>query len=80
MRIVTFPELLTRFGLTWTRVHVNRMIAAGLFPQKVHLSPGRVGWIESEIQAWIQERADARPAPAATAARNRGAADARPAA
>lgn len=66
-RIVAFPELDPRYGLPWSRVHVNRLIAAGKFPQKVHISAGRVGWLESEIEAWIKERADARHGPDATA-------------
>ncbi|MCW5699260.1 MAG: AlpA family phage regulatory protein [Rhodospirillales bacterium] len=62
LKIVSFSDLKDRFGLTWTRVHVNRLIKAGQFPQKVQISAGRVGWLESEIEAWLRARADERAA------------------
>jgi prophage regulatory protein len=30
-----------------------RLVAAGRFPRQRQLSPGRVGWLESEVAAWI---------------------------
>jgi prophage regulatory protein len=32
------------------------MIGRGEFPSPVQLSPGRVGWRESDIDAWIASR------------------------
>ena len=40
--------------------HVARLEAAGLFPKRVKLGNNRVGWIESEVLDWLQERIDAR--------------------
>lgn len=40
--------------------HIARLEAAGLFPKRVRLGAGRVGWVETEVDAWLQERIDAR--------------------
>ena len=40
--------------------HRSGLEKAGLFPKRVQLGPGRVGWVESEVQAWLQERIRAR--------------------
>lgn len=36
-----------------------RMERAGIFPRRRKLSANRVGWLRSEILAWIEERAEA---------------------
>ena len=33
-----------------------RMERRGEFPKRVRLSPGRVGWRQAEIEAWIRSR------------------------
>jgi prophage regulatory protein len=33
-----------------------RKVAAKEFPQPIQLGPNRVGWIESEVDAWIDAR------------------------
>ena len=38
------------------RSTVRRMIAASSFPRPYRLSPNRVGWLESEVLAWISSR------------------------
>lgn len=43
--------------------HIARLEAAGQFPKRVRLGPGRVGWIEEEVQAWLRERVSRRDAP-----------------
>jgi len=47
-----------RVGLS--RTTIWRLQRRGYFPLSVRLSPGRVGWLESEISAWLAERALAR--------------------
>lgn len=34
-----------------------RMERRGEFPKRVRLSPGRVGWHQADIEAWISSRA-----------------------
>lgn len=43
--------------------HIARLEAAGQFPKRVRLGPGRVGWVEEEVQAWLRERVSRRDAP-----------------
>jgi len=37
-----------------------RLTRRGDFPQPIRLSPGTVGWFDSEVLAWLSERAAAR--------------------
>ena len=43
--------------------HLARLEKAGQFPKRVTLGPNRVGWVESEVLDWLQERLDRREAP-----------------
>ncbi|MEM7241500.1 MAG: AlpA family phage regulatory protein [Pseudomonadota bacterium] len=36
--------------------HIVRFEKAGLFPKRVQLGPNRVGWVESEVLEWLEER------------------------
>ena len=36
--------------------HIARLEAAGKFPKRVQLGPGRVGWVEEEIEEWMRVR------------------------
>jgi prophage regulatory protein len=38
-------------------MHIYRLEKAGKFPRRVKISEARVGWIASEIEAYLQERA-----------------------
>ena len=40
--------------------HISRLEAAGNFPKRVKLGANRVGWVESEVLDWLQERLDRR--------------------
>jgi predicted DNA-binding transcriptional regulator AlpA len=51
---------LERRGIDYSRVELWRKERDGKFPKRVHLSPRKVRWIESEITAWIAERVAAR--------------------
>ncbi len=62
MRIISYPELRER-GIRYSRQHIDRLVAAGAFPQKIHIGHARIGWIESEVDQWLQAKADARDAP-----------------
>jgi len=37
-------------------VTIWRMEKAGQFPKRRQISPGRVGWLASEVEAWIESR------------------------
>ncbi len=53
-RILRLPEVMARTGLSRTTIYRWRL--AGRFPQPVRLGTRNVGWIESEIEAWLRER------------------------
>ncbi|WP_370278582.1 helix-turn-helix transcriptional regulator [Pontibacterium sp.] len=41
-------------GLSCSTIY--RMMDAGTFPKPIRLTPSRVGWKESDIQKWIEDR------------------------
>lgn len=57
-RIIRKRELHQRVG--YSDVHIWRLEKAGQFPKRIQLGPRAVGWLESEVDAWIQARADER--------------------
>lgn len=40
-------------------VTIWRMEKTGLFPKRRQLSPGRVAWLASEVDAWMESRKEA---------------------
>lgn len=42
--------------IPYSRVHVGRLEERGLFPKRTHLGAGRVAWLASEINTWIDEK------------------------
>jgi prophage regulatory protein len=51
-KILTYPELADH-GIRSSRRQVDRLEAAGNFPRRVQISPGRVGWLAEEIDAHV---------------------------
>lgn len=47
-------------GIIYSRNYIDRLIKEGRFPKPVYLSPRRRAFVESEVDAWIKERADKR--------------------
>jgi prophage regulatory protein len=62
MRLVSKKEL--RAIVLYSPAHIDRLEKAGLFPKRVSLGPGRVGWIESEVIEWLEHRIRMRDDPA----------------
>ena len=58
MRILSKKDL--RALVLYSPAHIDRLEKAGLFPKRVQLGPCRVGWVESEVLAWLEERIDKR--------------------
>ncbi|MGE4131903.1 MAG: helix-turn-helix transcriptional regulator [Bdellovibrionales bacterium] len=46
----------TRDKTNLSRSTRYRLEMRGEFPQRRQLSPGRVGWLESEVDAWLAAR------------------------
>ena len=54
MKIIDWKVLKTL--VPYSRQHIGRLERAGEFPKRVLLGACRIGWVEAEIDAWIQER------------------------
>ncbi len=53
-RFLRLPEVIARTGLS--RATIYARVAQGRFPCQVRIGARAVGWIEGEVEAWIQER------------------------
>jgi predicted DNA-binding transcriptional regulator AlpA len=60
-RYLTYPEL-RQYGVNYSRKHLIDLQRAGLFPQARQLSANRVGWVQSEIIAYLESRPVSRAA------------------
>jgi prophage regulatory protein len=58
-RILGWQDLRDR-GIDWTRQWTLVQEKRGTFPRRIRLGVNSVGWIESEIEAWIAARSAAR--------------------
>ena len=56
-KILRLPEVKNRTGLSRSTVYLR--ISEARFPTPVSLGGRAVGWLESEIEQWIQDRIDA---------------------
>ena len=54
LRILRLPDVLERVGLSDEQIGL--LERAGRFPRRVSPSPRTIGWIEHEIDFWIQQR------------------------
>lgn len=57
-RVLRLPEVITKTGLSRTTLYT--MSRAGQFPESISLGGKAMGWIEAEIDHWIEERMAAR--------------------
>ncbi len=55
-RIIRLPEVLSRTGLR--RSSLYERIKDKSFPEAISLGGRSVGWLESDVTAWIMERVD----------------------
>ena len=60
MKILRFPELKQIKGIPWSSVHIRRLEKAERFPGRVNLAEATVGWIEAEVDDWLEQRVKAR--------------------
>lgn len=55
--ILRLPAVKTRTGLSRSTIYLR--ISEGSFPRPIHLGGRAVGWVEAEIQAWIDYQIEA---------------------
>jgi prophage regulatory protein len=60
-RIIRKKELLKMVPFSAT--HIARLEAEGRFPRRIRFSGTRVGWIESEVEDWIEMWKETRSVP-----------------
>jgi prophage regulatory protein len=53
--LLNFKEL-KRKGVPYGREHLRTKIKEGTFPAPVPISDRAIGWIESEIDDWVEQR------------------------
>jgi len=61
--ILRLPEVKKSTGLSRSTIYLR--IAQGAFPKPVNLGGRAVGWLEAEVQQWLQRRIEASRKPAA---------------
>lgn len=53
-KILRLPDVINITGLS--RSSIYQKIADGEFPKQINLGSKSVGWIESDIQNWIEDK------------------------
>ncbi len=59
MRILRLVEVVRRVGLSPSTIW--RLQRAGDFPRRRQVGPNSVGWLEHEIEEWLESRPPADP-------------------
>lgn len=55
--ILRLPAVKACTGLSRSTIYLR--VSGGTFPKPINLGGRAVGWIESEIQQWLQQRVEA---------------------
>ncbi len=53
-RYLSTADVTAMLGISRSTLH--RMVERGEFPEKIQVTPGRVGWKLSTVNAWIDKR------------------------
>jgi len=56
--LLTLKEVAARTRLS--RATIYKMVRSGDFPRQVRIGAAKVAWFRSEVESWLQQRADAR--------------------
>jgi prophage regulatory protein len=56
--VLRFPQVRARVGLSRSMIYLA--IAEGRFPRPIKLGARAVGWLESEVDAWLRQRVELR--------------------
>ncbi|SDE12444.1 transcriptional regulator, AlpA family [Bradyrhizobium brasilense] len=62
VKIISFNDLSEKYGITFQRSHLYDLERESKFPKRVRLGMNRIGWVQSEIEAWLAEKLAARNA------------------
>lgn len=56
-RFLRLPDVISRVG--YSRPSIYLKMSRGEFPRPISLGARAVGWLESDIEAWIAQRVEA---------------------
>ena len=56
-RIIRWPEVHAKVG--YCRTNIYYLVKSGDFPAPIKLGARAVGWLECEVEAWIDSRIEA---------------------
>jgi prophage regulatory protein len=56
MKMLSIGELKSEKGISYSKPHLYRLIKAGKFPRPVPLGENRIGFVEAEIEGWLQAK------------------------
>lgn len=56
-KILRLPAVKAKTGLSRSTIYARASV--GTFPASLSLGPNTVGWVESEIDAWINKQIEA---------------------
>ena len=60
--ILRLPKVMVRTGLSRSTIYARMNANPPTFPAPVNLGERAVGWVESEVEEWIQARIESRAA------------------
>jgi prophage regulatory protein len=60
MRVLSLLELKSVKGIKFSRQHLHRLVKAGKFPAPIKLGENTNGWVEREIDEYLNSRIAAR--------------------
>ncbi|WP_343661111.1 AlpA family transcriptional regulator [Ralstonia sp.] len=55
MRAIRIKEVIQKVSLSQSTIYA--LIAKGSFPKPFELTPGRVAWLEEDVDAWLAQKA-----------------------
>jgi prophage regulatory protein len=53
-KILRLPAVKTKTGLSRSTIYAR--VAQGTFPAALSLGPNTVGWLEADVEAWIDKQ------------------------
>lgn len=61
-RALRYNQLKAEKGIPWTRQYIRRLERRGEFPLHVNIGPQTIAWLEDELDAFLEARANERQA------------------
>ncbi|ANW23713.1 AlpA family transcriptional regulator [Vibrio coralliilyticus] len=53
-KIIRLPEVIRRTGLSRSTIYLH--MSKGFFPKSVSLGERAIGWAETDVEQWLDER------------------------